>query len=360
MVWDEAPICPVCQRRNKPGDTECAFCGEVLQHPLTLLKPERPSECSEQEYLESLLSQYYDSLILYVVGQKQPLVLRNITKVILGRQPDPMATSVVDLVDYGAYTLGVSRQHARILTSNTGYLIEDLNSANGTFINEKRLSEHETHALRNGDFLRLGQMLFFVYFNAGKHPEQLGENHFTLIINPLVEEMPAVPGLTVNRLNKYLIPYLNALVELQHQIDEKRERPAVDVSVISINYNENERVIRVVIRGAADSLYILRHIITEWRRQQAAALLQQRRIEKAQEQAITTLMVSDGDDPTLDADALSGQVHEIIHNFQKHLLIHVLSYIAPEMQQSTPSGFAEQVLPFLRVLSFSPLEMVTE
>jgi pSer/pThr/pTyr-binding forkhead associated (FHA) protein len=50
----------------------------------------------------------------------------------------------------------VSRQHARITWSGTGYAVEDLGSINGTFVNGERISA--PRALKNGDLLRLGKV----------------------------------------------------------------------------------------------------------------------------------------------------------------------------------------------------------
>jgi hypothetical protein len=51
---------------------------------------------------------------------------------------------------------GVSRQHASITWSGTDYVIEDLNSANGTFVNGERISG--PHPLKGGDVIGLGQV----------------------------------------------------------------------------------------------------------------------------------------------------------------------------------------------------------
>jgi pSer/pThr/pTyr-binding forkhead associated (FHA) protein len=48
----------------------------------------------------------------------------------------------------------ISRQHAVITFDGTGFSIRDLNSANGTFVNDKRIElERE---LRHGDVVRIG------------------------------------------------------------------------------------------------------------------------------------------------------------------------------------------------------------
>lgn len=52
----------------------------------------------------------------------------------------------------------VSRQHARILSDAGGYFLEDLGSANGTFLNDRRLPGGVPTRLRNGDRVRIGKV----------------------------------------------------------------------------------------------------------------------------------------------------------------------------------------------------------
>ena len=56
--------------------------------------------------------------------------------------------------DFQVNDTWVSRQHARITWGGAGYLIEDMNTVNGTYINGERISG--PRALRSGDILRLG------------------------------------------------------------------------------------------------------------------------------------------------------------------------------------------------------------
>ncbi|HYP41860.1 MAG TPA: protein kinase [Chloroflexia bacterium] len=51
----------------------------------------------------------------------------------------------------------VSRQHARIVADAGGYFLEDLGSANGTFLNDRRLPAGVPTRLRNGDRVRIGK-----------------------------------------------------------------------------------------------------------------------------------------------------------------------------------------------------------
>ncbi|MBN1696392.1 MAG: FHA domain-containing protein [Spirochaetales bacterium] len=52
----------------------------------------------------------------------------------------------------------ISRNHAKIFKKGTALLIKDLQSTNGTFINQKRIKEEES--LNNGDLVQFGSMKF--------------------------------------------------------------------------------------------------------------------------------------------------------------------------------------------------------
>ncbi|MBI4400878.1 MAG: FHA domain-containing protein, partial [Nitrospirae bacterium] len=52
--------------------------------------------------------------------------------------------------------LAVSGHHARIVQEHGAYFIEDRDSTNGTFLNDKRIQRQQ---LRNGDQIRIGKHL---------------------------------------------------------------------------------------------------------------------------------------------------------------------------------------------------------
>jgi hypothetical protein len=55
----------------------------------------------------------------------------------------------------------VSRHHARLVRTGAGYLLEDLRSTNGTFVNRHRLTT--PHQLSNGDQVGLGETVIIAY-----------------------------------------------------------------------------------------------------------------------------------------------------------------------------------------------------
>jgi len=60
----------------------------------------------------------------------------------------------VDKNDIKIENLAVSRQHAKIVQDGDRYIMEDLNSLNGTFVNEKKVMKC---ILRNGDEILVGK-----------------------------------------------------------------------------------------------------------------------------------------------------------------------------------------------------------
>ncbi|MEX2161245.1 MAG: FHA domain-containing protein [Anaerolineales bacterium] len=63
----------------------------------------------------------------------------------------------VDLEPFHGYSAGVSRLHARIKVEPKAMWITDLGSANGTRVNNQKLTPHKDHPLSNKDVIRLGR-----------------------------------------------------------------------------------------------------------------------------------------------------------------------------------------------------------
>ncbi len=86
-----------------------------------------------------------------------------------GPQPDKVYTLTEDLLTLGregssAIAVNdpeVSRQHARVAFQAGGYVIEDLGSTNGTFVNGSRITG--PYALSNDDEIGLGEMIVLAY-----------------------------------------------------------------------------------------------------------------------------------------------------------------------------------------------------
>jgi pSer/pThr/pTyr-binding forkhead associated (FHA) protein len=71
----------------------------------------------------------------------------------------------LDLTADGGLEGGVSRRHAKIHQKGSRFFIEDVGSANGTFLNGQRLTPYLPHPLQKGDKLQLGKLPLSVEFD---------------------------------------------------------------------------------------------------------------------------------------------------------------------------------------------------
>ena len=76
---------------------------------------------------------------------------------ILGRfDNQPKLTNKLDLSRYDALKKGVSRVHRQLLLYNNELYVSDLNSSNGTRINDVRLTPDKPYRLERGQIITLG------------------------------------------------------------------------------------------------------------------------------------------------------------------------------------------------------------
>ena len=104
--------------------------------------------------------------VILVIGDKT-LQLPKSREIILGRfAPTDSAQPDVDLVPYDAERKGVSRRHVKIADIGGQIVVIDLDSMNGTWLNGERLKPLVEHPLREGDYLKLGDLETQVKFGT--------------------------------------------------------------------------------------------------------------------------------------------------------------------------------------------------
>ncbi|HUV27494.1 MAG TPA: FHA domain-containing protein [Anaerolineales bacterium] len=87
---------------------------------------------------------------------------------------------------------GVSRKHARLTFQNNQYLIEDLGSSNGTFVNGERISK--PWPLKNGDIISIGRRIQLEYQVAlPPVSATMIEGDLHLVGGTIIEEAPHQP-----------------------------------------------------------------------------------------------------------------------------------------------------------------------
>jgi hypothetical protein len=158
-------ICTNCNHTNISGAMFCIECGASLvgEDSLTTqnIKTGQVKEAlrnkSVQAAVPPAMLKNWVTLHLLDTGQVLPLAERN--EFTIGRisEGQPIMPDI-DLSPYQAYASGVSRLHAVIKREASHVFLMDLDSANGTFINGKRLNPNVEHTLKNGDVVALGKL----------------------------------------------------------------------------------------------------------------------------------------------------------------------------------------------------------
>jgi pSer/pThr/pTyr-binding forkhead associated (FHA) protein len=110
-----------------------------------------------------------DTVMLLLPGNDKPLVFKNPEPILLGRRDESISFApTVDLTRYYGVMMGVSRRHAEITMTDGRVFAQDLGSANGTWLNERRLEANQNYEMHNGDQLRLGQLLILVFLASSE------------------------------------------------------------------------------------------------------------------------------------------------------------------------------------------------
>jgi hypothetical protein len=156
--------CPTCSFENSEDSNFCRRCGERLgpgdlgDTTLTYVWAEREGE--EGDTITPLEHPGPVLLIRGGGGREGEIVALDLDVVSIGRSPD----NELFLDD-----VTVSRHHARVIRDSSGYVVEDLNSLNGTYVNRRRI-EHQ--GLSDGDELQVGKYKMAFIEQAGHIPEE--------------------------------------------------------------------------------------------------------------------------------------------------------------------------------------------
>lgn len=123
-----------------------------------VVPPLEEFECRQDDLLQLQMR-------LFVRAGKniEELTLASQNRLVLGRlTPNSPYTPNVDLTDFNALQLGVSRLHAIIENHDNLFTITDLYSSNGTSLNGRRLEPNEIRFLHDGDTVCLGKLVIYV------------------------------------------------------------------------------------------------------------------------------------------------------------------------------------------------------
>jgi hypothetical protein len=180
---DSGIFCPACKMRNDIGAHKCIYCNT----PLRAQKNQETVMLRTVREVTGMLPDSYEDFLHAPTPATEPfmdfeiptkgIVLINLENgqmitrqeekaFILGRASAEIKTNetLVDLTQFGALELGISRVHAMIRQSKGGYQLIDFESSNGTWLENQRLVPKQPYHLESGDRIRIGRLNILVFY----------------------------------------------------------------------------------------------------------------------------------------------------------------------------------------------------
>ena len=158
--------CPNCGLEQEKKDIFCSRCGVRLSRtgdgvPTMALDTLRSTD-GLQGVAQPPAKPLSGSLLnLHILRTGEILMIGGVGEYIVGRVSKGQSILPdVDLEPYQAFKDGVSRLHVRIKVEPRAMWITDLGSANGTRVNDQKLTPHQDFPLSNKDVVRLGRLKF--------------------------------------------------------------------------------------------------------------------------------------------------------------------------------------------------------
>jgi hypothetical protein len=163
--------CKHCGSAQFDGTIFCSDCGaslvsSVRRETTTSLAP-AATDTGIRAFVEDTVSAVsalpqmgMQTICLVVINSGRRIELDASDDLLIGRKDNARGIYPdVDLGLDGGYDSGVSRRHAVISLHQGTYLLEDLASANGTFVNGHRLGPQAPVQIKHGDEIKFGTLI---------------------------------------------------------------------------------------------------------------------------------------------------------------------------------------------------------
>ncbi|MBN1120790.1 MAG: FHA domain-containing protein [Anaerolineae bacterium] len=161
-------FCPNCHHENQTSALFCSECGYRLERDtkdtlIIELSPELGSAVLTGWGTSGFAGK--KEVILYVKGNDTPIIFTPEDRFVIGRHSRTTDVEInLDLTPFAADKYGVSRVHAAFQVEEKDLYLVDLNSKNGTFLNEDPVPANQPAPIHDGDTIRLGQLMMYIYF----------------------------------------------------------------------------------------------------------------------------------------------------------------------------------------------------
>jgi hypothetical protein len=160
--------CPVCGVENRAGVIVCESCHNDLYTALLEQVSTKQLDKNRERILQmDATMPSSNPIVIYIRNAPEPLAIPRSGTVIFGRQDETGQEAMpdIDLGEFDADDLGVSRLHLELDTEAMPPTITDLNSYNGSFINGQKLAPHKTYSVQSSDEIRLGRIVLRLFYD---------------------------------------------------------------------------------------------------------------------------------------------------------------------------------------------------
>jgi pSer/pThr/pTyr-binding forkhead associated (FHA) protein len=154
--------CTNCGHRNPEGSNFCSSCGHPLGEKggdatITFQTGELDADLEEEIHISPEELEGGRAVLIVKRGPNAgSKFFMDEDSVVIGRHPD----SDIFLDD-----ITVSRRHAEVVRTAGGYVVRDVGSLNGTYLNRERIEEA---TLSNGDELQVGKFKLVFFSGPGE------------------------------------------------------------------------------------------------------------------------------------------------------------------------------------------------
>ena len=160
--------CPVCGEENRPGIIICESCQNDLYTALLEQVSTKQLDKNRERMLQmDATMPSSNPIVVYIRDAPEPLAISRSGKLTFGRRDESGRTDTpdIDLDEFGAGELGVSRLHLELDAEAMPPTVTDLDSYNGSFINGQKLAPYQTYPIQSSDEVRLGRIVLRFFYD---------------------------------------------------------------------------------------------------------------------------------------------------------------------------------------------------
>ena len=160
--------CRECEELNYDGSLFCSECGAsllelggevaVLDAPLAPTPPPLlGQQVGEVELAKEMI------VMIPLSGRRITFAVKGQDEIHIGRGTPGLTPPEIDTTIENGAEYGVSRSHAVIKVTDQGIVLVDLDSTNGTTLNNYRLPPDLPYPIKTGDEIHFGSLLMHIF-----------------------------------------------------------------------------------------------------------------------------------------------------------------------------------------------------